>query len=119
MIKLKKLIKEDLIGQIFDEFDVYKNPKSIRRMEPGLRGMSMPNGDLYVVDDAWKTLHLHLSQWLDIPLDSRKGYIAWERYQDTDTFMLGLSNVDVPEKYVKKVERKNPKYKFVMKKIEY
>ena len=110
MIKLKQLLKEELLGD-FDGIEVYKNPKSISRMAKELRGMSDPQGNLYVVDDAWKIIHSKLELWLkkkgyikDV-MDNwlsphwpdamekmiKKGYIYWQRKGSTDNFYLGES----------------------------
>lgn len=125
-----------------DGYEVYKNPKSLKRMEGYLRGISYPNGDLFVVEQA---LHSRLMVWLnengyempDIIRKAsmvegiKKGYIAWQRNSNKDEFCLGES-IDfeysgdyfdrdelVPyiEKYVKKIKQKNLKYDFILERI--
>lgn len=129
-LKLKDLLNEELIGSIKNKYEVYKNPKSIKRMEKNSRAISFPNGDLYVVDDSWNLIHSNIAKWLKIPdfFDNEKtiikgvekGYIAWERDNISNIFILGVSNTILPEshyvyikKYVSKIKQKNPQYKFI------
>lgn len=136
MIKLKQLLKEDLIGFISNDYEVYKNPKSIKRMNPFLRGISFPNGDLFVVDDAYHIIHSTLAIWLrdngfqnpigkqNIIKSIQSGYIIWQREVNKDIFKLGESlnlgnNILVElmpylEKYSKKVKQKHPQYVFIL-----
>jgi len=148
MIKLKKLIKEELLGNL-GSIEVYKNPKSIKRMAPALRGLSDPQGNLYVMDDQYFAIHMDLERWLknkghtkdkSADWDTRnwpkafgdmikKGYIYWQRKGDSNTFYLSESTYpDVDwfkemqlmkylKKSVKKVQQKNPQYKFILKRI--
>lgn len=145
MIKLKNLIKEDLIGDINNKYEVYKNPKSIKRMEEDIRGMSFPNGDLIVVNDSMNISHYELTIWLNkngykVPfqfftnqgiLDALKnGYIAWQRKGTTNEFWLAESISFKNKKYFerdkvmpyleknsKKVKSRNSQYKFVLETI--
>jgi len=61
MKTFKKIINEILIGYMNpttfrnspqDEFEVYKNPKSIKNFVPYARGLTTPDYDFYIVDDA-------------------------------------------------------------------
>ena len=144
MIKLITLLKEDLLGKIQKKYEVYKNPKSIKRMKPFLRGISFPSGDLFVVDDAFNTIHNDLEIWLnsngykvnvnkknvDLVNNIKLGYIPWQRKGNSNEFYLSESidffhvkyfNKDelMPylEKYTKKVKQKNSKYNFVLEEI--
>ncbi len=145
MIKLKSLISEEYIGDLKNN-EVFKDPKSIKRMAPELRGYSHPNGDFYVIDDAYQVTHSMFAKWLNQNLDGfntpdngsntglvkaiKKGYITWQRDGSTNTFKLAESiNWGDPEyykkndlipflsQYAKIVRRKNPQYKFVLKRI--
>jgi hypothetical protein len=143
MIKLKDLLKEEFIG-MYDSYEVFKNPKSIKRMKPELRGISFPTGDLFVIDDAMNSIHVHFGRWLNqhgykINIDMtiknlfgniKKGYIDWQRKDSADYFYLSESTTfkdDEEEneympyliKYSKKVKSKNPKYNFILKSIWY
>jgi len=136
MINLKNLLKEELIGELRG-FEVYKNPKSIKRMGMDLRGISFPNGDLFVVDDGGRNvIHKHFGEWLnrngykmptaevtsELMRDMKQGYITWQRIATTDEFRLGESvnfeyyseeeYMPYIKKYLRKVKSKNPKYKF-------
>ena len=73
MIKLKTLLNEELLGEYLG-YEIFKNPKSIKRMDADLRGISFPNGDLFVIDDGRNVVHSQLSDWLkrnkySIPID--------------------------------------------------
>lgn len=145
MIKLKNLIiNEELIGEL-GEYEIYKNPKSIKRMKPFLRGYSFPNGDLYVVDDGYNIIHSKLAGWLKrngygnlngnstitaLVDNIKNGYITWQREANKNVFKLGESiefdntkYFDKKElmpyikKYTNKVRKKNSQYKFILKRI--
>jgi len=135
MIKLKELLNEELFGTLYG-VEVYKNPKSIKRMSAELRAVSLPTGDLFVIDDADKIIHLRLHGWLrtqgiklplmssysDIDVAINKGYINWQRKEKTNDFYVSEStepisirtNKKIIEKYVKKIKQKNPKYNFFL-----
>jgi hypothetical protein len=110
MISLRKLLlKEDLVGEMPNGVEVYKNPKSIKRMKKDLRGISTPKGDLFVADDNSKIIHSHFANWLDkngnlgerysVMLGSKAGilfaiedgYIPWQRKGSSDSFYLSES----------------------------
>jgi hypothetical protein len=143
VIKLKDLLKEDFVGTTHQGYEVYKNPKSIKRMVKDLRAISFPNGDLFVIDDNWNVIHSAFAEWLSkngykTPSDMgykpgmvkgmKKGFIAWQRKGPSDSFYLSESTdfedtdffdeaelMPYLKKYTKKVQQKNPKYKFVLK----
>ena len=133
MIKLKDLLKEELIGKYKDTYEVFKNPKSIKRMESYLRGVSIPTGDFFVVDSS-VVIHISFHRWLrteGIKLPTmvsseetanaiNRGYINWHRKGSTDVFYSSESTGDIDQnilvnlhKYIKKINQKNPKYKFM------
>ena len=141
MISLRKLLNEELVGEVNGN-EVYKNPKSIKRMKPELRGISFPNGDLYVVDDARNIIHSEFFEWLGkkghkVPSNMwskpgvveaiKKGYIPWQRKGSSESFYLSESTdfdddffdeaelMTYLKKYSAKVKQKNPKYKYVLK----
>jgi len=141
MIKLKDLINEELVGEMPNGMvgiEVYKNPKSIKRMVSELRAISFPSGDLFVIDDSKNVLHTKFAEWLNKNkyknvyvwgVDKfKKGYIHWQRKGGSNDFWLSESTalfdeeerkeiVPYLEKYVKKVKSKNPQYKFILKSI--
>ena len=141
MISLRKLLKlnEEHLGETDNGYGVYRNPKSIKRMDSYLRAISFPNGDLYVVDDGSHVIHPQFSDWLEtkgykIPVDIGlkigivkgiiKGYISWQRKGTSNDFYLSESTdftdakfdkdklMPYLEKYSKKVKQKNPKINF-------
>lgn len=134
MIKLIELIKEDFIGKIGSKTELYLNPKSITRMKADLRALSLPDGDFIVMDDAMSYTHMMMVDYLNddfgysIPFmiwdtsSSDKGYLTWQRYKKTNNFYLGETtqpewidkseNKEKVKKYIKKINRKNSKYKF-------
>ena len=135
--KLKDLLKEELFATISVQnkrLEIYKNPKSIKRMTNGLRAVSLPNGDFFVVD-ANNVIHINLHEFLkregiklptmfgidDIRTAIDSGYINWHRDGSTNNFYISESTgAKIPKKtiknvnkYAKKVKQKNPAYKFI------
>lgn len=136
MIKLKTLLQEKYLGDYKGEYQVFENPKSIKRMDDELRAISLPNGNLLVIDDGRSVTHHMLALWLNdngynIPLPIWKdktivkGYIPWQRRGLSNDFYLGESiyKAVVDEimpylkKYSKKVKQKNSQYNFILKRI--
>ena len=144
MIKLKNLLNEELLGEHPYGYEIFRNPKSIKRMKSELRAMSYPNGDLYVVNDSSHITHTHFAEWLikngyKMPTNTnrfsgmmdgiKKGYIPWQRKGLTNEFWLSESIQfqfgDYPAdemmpfivKYTNKIKRKNSQYKFILKSI--
>jgi len=135
MIKLKELINEELIGNHIG-YELYKNPKSIKRMVADLRGVSFPNGDLFVIDDAKHTTHSSLMYGLNVNGYSvnysgtmtdlvklvKKGYITWQRRGKTNDFYISESlNASIAaehklmpyiKKSIGKVQQKHSQYNF-------
>jgi len=140
MIKLKDLLKEELIAKVRG-FEVFKNPKTISRMDANLRAISNPDGDLFVIESN-DVIHSDLAKAVSakgykIPtyLSSEelvelteRGYIYWVRKGNSGDFYLGESYTfgypfDDPEfkpavkKYARKTKSKNPQYNFIAKSI--
>jgi len=103
MIKLKDLLKEELIGYYGTDpgrNQIFKNPKSISRMVEDLRAISFPNGDLFVIDDNWDVIHTHFANWLnkhgystpvgntlgELAEQIKRGYIPWQRNGRANSF---------------------------------
>jgi hypothetical protein len=140
MIKLKDLLKEELFGTTKNGIEIYRNPKSIKRMHAWLKAVSLPNGDLFVADVA-NFIHLDIHVYLrgeginlpkmysydDIEIAINKGYINWQRRETSNNFYLSEStralqdSKDITIKNVKKyskiVKAKNYQYNFILKKI--
>ena len=136
--KLQHILMEELFGVIGGAIEIYKNPKSIKRMDRDLRAVSLPTGDLFVADTR-KIIHVDIHKWLrtqgiklptmrsvgDVRTAIDSGYINWHRDKLTDTFYLSESTgTEIPKKtiknvnkYAKKVKQKNPAYKFIAKNI--
>lgn len=137
MIKLKDLLKEEYIGDFVEysgRYQIFINPKSIKRMESELRGLSLPNGDLIVIDNSMDVTHQMLAKWLNkngynLPMPVwkenaiSKGYFTWQRHGSSNKFYLGESanesyikrNLDVLKIYIENVRLKNKQYKFILK----
>lgn len=133
------LINEELLGKqeafwaqgIFAE--IYKNPKSIKRMSSNLRGISDSEGNLYVADNDAHIIHKDIIWFLidkgilpktmhSSPYDSRhyEHYVAWQRLNTTNKFAIGESyHRDPPENFIKNLREKNPQFEFIEKSINY
>lgn len=118
----EELLNEELIGTVgtYDKtFEIYKNPRTVKRMDWWARGMSTDNGDFYVMTlkqdqirsnyDAISVTHTHLSDylfdklnlgivWKAIEGSGGYGYyreaIAWQRYKDSDKWYISESTSD-------------------------
>jgi len=121
---------------------VYKNPKDLKNMVPGARGVIMPNGDLYVVNDAFDVIHTDLLNALAKKGIVKHGTTGWDdpatldkfqfatvqRLWNKSAFCVGESYI-VPKKfkdpegfekvmklfrpYLDAAKEKNPQYKFI------
>ncbi|MFW5847361.1 MAG: hypothetical protein ACOCVF_00380 [bacterium] len=64
----EEAINEVLAGKYVDHegerFDIYLNPPSIRKFDFGSRGICLPNGDIYIIDDAHNVIHNDLINYL-------------------------------------------------------
>jgi len=135
MIRLKKILSEELDGYLYSTYEqadvgVYKNPTKISFLPKETRGLSFPNGDLYIVDSNLPNHYELAHKYFKISgFDThkgvffavKKGYIPWMRYGDTNRFYLSDSVGDeyidklMPyiDDYVAKIKHKNPKLIFV------
>lgn len=128
-------INEEFVGFMQDRsnktIEVYKNPKSIKRMESDIRAVAYKNGDLYIVDDSYDLLHKDIVQYLEKNTKepifyTRTAYIEHQvhlrRFKDTNYFYLGEGYIvlDVEVEYeffteiLQKCKKKNPRYNFIM-----
>lgn len=142
MIKLRHLIKEDFLGTTQKGYEIYKNPKSVKRMDDDIKGVSVPSGDFYVVD-YYNMIHADIEKYLKpfgvkIPSEiffymdkiakgMKKGYIGWIRDGSTNKFYLSESvNVvmqdggydwneykKIIKQHITKIKAKNPGLKFI------
>jgi len=138
-------INEDDNNQLSEEFlgtfegregmEVFKNPNSIKRLRPDIRGIVTENGDLYIIDNSGDVIHNQLSQWLNfkgypLPNDVYSGFmhgaiVTVQRYENTDKFYLGETispptlerNYDKYVSMLKLAKEKNPTIVFVMENI--
>jgi|AntAceMinimDraft_16_1070373.scaffolds.fasta_scaffold36280_4 hypothetical protein len=137
-------INEDLLGVISNpwysngnrsirKFEVFKNPRSIKRMGESLRAISDKEGNLYVVDDNGEWLiHGRIRDWLEdkkfikpCTMNIAEDGVRWQRLDDTDDFYLAesYSEMDVMnyklifKKLTEKVKQKNPQYNFILQSI--
>jgi hypothetical protein len=149
--KLKKLIREELIGFISTtnvwknpkidniKFDIYNQPKSIKRMEPDIRGIIREDGELFVVNDSRNIIHENLRTYLhNKGLIKYFGNVFVMRDDNTNNFYLSESyfdeysitsifdnKYDFETSYNKVLEildrckMKNPQYNFIPNNINY
>lgn len=138
--KIDKFLFEELAGHIYKDsnsYELYMNPKSIKRMGMYLRAVSTPNGDFFIADDdGMYIIHLEIYNWiyknknynLEAPIYSTKwlnkvflkGFIPWQRALDSNEFFIGESvsidlieeNKKMIESYIKKIKKKNSKLVF-------
>ena len=111
--------------------EVFKNPKSIKRMSSNIRGFVISNGDFFVVNDGFFTMHSDFRDWLrnngysneissDILTNVHKG-VPVQRFYDSDRFYFSsnvnkddmLKHKDEIIEMLTKAKRKNPTVKFV------
>lgn len=124
----EQFINEELIR--INDLDVYVNPASIKRMNPWKRAISDVNGNLYVLDDPYYTT-IHRT-FTDMMYHQRyignsyyNGFVRneklmmWQQVGDSNTFCLSISDTFTQpgSKLIEKVQKKNPKYKFLPVKI--
>jgi hypothetical protein len=116
------------------DFDIYKNPESIKRMSPWKRAISDKYGNLFVMDDRffWYT-HLDMMKLLDNTGDFNKinykyflnVYVLWMQAGNSNKFYLSES-YNTNESYndmedhkshinklTKLVKKKNSNFKFL------
>jgi hypothetical protein len=140
-----KIINEELIKQFNYKghyVEVYKNPKSLKKMQAWIRGVIRPSGDLFIFDiedvsvDKNAIIHSDVVQWmrrniigfnstykeLDNPLDYINEFITVDRSGITNTFVLAesydLSEVEEFENeinnYIENFKKKNPGLELVI-----
>ena len=130
------LLTEEHLFDYDDKFGVYKNPKSISRMEKQVRAISDKNGDLFVIDDPYHFTHRELYTTLKLKNEignygenankvSPDKLLLWLRLNNTNIFKLSKSydgstikkiqNMKLPN--LDKVRKKNSQYKFLLEPI--
>ena len=137
------VIGEEFLGtdkRFEDEFEIFKNPKSIKNLRKDIKGIiDMKTGDFYVANYNMM-LHIDLARWLNVKLgfnipekwnDLYDGttYLAVQRRKDSNIF--GLSEVYTYEDYnmddyeieriisaFEKANQKNPTIEFSLEGIE-
>jgi len=139
---LKTILYEERLGSIpyrrGIEYDVYKNPSSISRMESDLRAISDKSGNLYVLDhDGWRIIHSDFATWLssngqNIPAGENvwkkiTKVICWQRLGKTNKFYLSESYkrdegeidkiIEKSSKLIDNVRKKQSTFKFIIKSI--
>ena len=136
---IRSILSEELIGLYTLKkhpnkpiLDIYKNPKSIKKMESWMRGISDKNGDLFVLDDGGKyVIHNQFSTWLNqrgypVPAGDHVWYdqdnvLCWMRLDNTNKFYLSETYQEGDIEYiqensielVEKVRQKNPSFIFI------
>jgi len=132
--KNRRIVDEEYLGNIHQNVEVFKNPKSIKRLEPNIRGIVTENGDLYVVNCGnYDIIHNDFSKWLNImgyPIPSNiydylENNIPLQRYEKTNKFYLGESmttqrinnHIDSFRKIIKRAGNKNPTINFILENI--
>ena len=112
------------------EYEVFKNPKTIKRLKPSIRGIIDNNGNLYVIDDNMHIIHNIFSDWLikhgvSIASDTYNSLdttIPVQRYENTNKFYISESihpdRIDFNKEKIlpllKKAGEKNPTLKFML-----
>jgi hypothetical protein len=121
---------------------IFKNPKKLG-IYPNIRGVIDNKGDLYLCNTGYSIIHDDILYFLDElgvlkydPTWARKdiediGYVTIQRYNVTNNFYIGESNVINlnDNKDIKKIKdikilfnkchEKNPQYNFILNKISY
>lgn len=131
-------LNEEFLGRHKDHeyLEFFKNPSSIKKMEPNLRAISDKKGNLFVCSDPYLFDHVNISSWLYTKGINLGGItqmindgILWERNKNTDEFWLSRAYLTYGsaakfdpvklEKHTKKnkskTSKKNPNFKFVLK----
>ena len=152
--ELRKLIREEIQnvlsedhlgyikGNVFSGVGVYKNPKSIKRMESYIRGISDSDGNFYVVDSGEESrtmfIHTDIAKWLRskghisypgsvYDPENMEKFVMWQRDRNTNNFFLSESYEErdfedrefkeIVEELIDAVSTKNPQYNFYLDKI--
>ena len=135
-----EMISEEYLGDYYinsinASYEVFRNPKSIKRLMSEIRGIVVENGDLYVIDDNDEVIHNELSNWLHyqgypVPENVYRNLnkaVPVQRYENTNKFYLGESipTGSIPshrenfENIFKKAKEKNPTINFILQNIVY
>lgn len=124
-----------------EEIEVYKNPKLIKNFVPYARGLTTPDYDFYIADDAWNILHTYLGSWLKNnvninPLigknssnaikNAKKGWFLWQRQRNKNYFIPSSiyewsnvqKNFELFDEAIFKLNQKFDNYKFEIEEIE-
>jgi len=128
------IITEEHLYQIDNEFDIYRNPKSISKMFPNSRAISDHKGDLYLLDDGGISRvhgeianslkrhgYINYSKWGEEVENIKK--LPWQRIKKTNNFKLSTSFPEIQtlsdndhktlDKLISLVQKKNPSFKFI------
>lgn len=135
-----QFINEELVIDTLN-YGIYRNPKSIKRMNPWKRAISDEKGDIYVLDDPFfELVHGDMVRFLNEKgiIESSSNYesilhnfVAWTQVGNQNTFYLSESyntkNISYwnslkffgkhVNKFTKIVMKKNPQFKYVKKRI--
>jgi len=118
----------------YEPFEAYKNPNTIKRMSPNLRGISDAEGNLYVVDSG-EVLHAGFADWLNQKgiIDANgfnlhhkiSEYFTWQRKGTGNELYIGESvskglvdtKVDRLIPLIKAAMERNPQITFIPKSV--
>jgi len=151
--ELRQLIREELFsnqrwiqkwsnGGMLGPFDVYKNPPSIKNFKIGTRALTVPNGDLYLIDspviihhDIIEYLNQHEGYNLDPDSSNyygsglNKKFIGWAKEEGNILNLSESTNLKYFNKYyetdlnfrkyIEEIQTKHPKIIFELKRIDY
>jgi len=117
------------------DFEVFKNPTSIKRLKDYVRGIIGSNGDLYIINDNYNVVHNLFADWLKTrgyPIPDNTYYnldvaVPVQRYGKTNRFYISESikreeietNVTTISEMIYKAKEKNPTIDFVLESINY
>lgn len=130
---LNDYLNESFLGYTEHGEEVFKNPKSIKRMTPNIKGIIGYKGDLFVID-AVNYIYRGISDIIstkfkeDLTKNVYKNFdkeVAVQRVEKTDIFYLSESYLESVEDHFETIKRlciqckkKNPYLTFVLKKID-
>lgn len=131
------LTEEQLEDFIFNDdlvIDVYKNPKSMKRMKDSIRGILDKEGNLYVINDNYNVIHNIFAEWLNLngypvaknTYENLHSTVPLQRFGNSDNFYLSESvkadeieeNLENIVIILRKAKQKNPQYNYIVKNIE-
>lgn len=130
-------VNEEFIGKFHgqwqkpgEEIEIYKNPKSIKRMGEWNRAISDREGNLYVADDP-NTIHDEMIEqlfaWGEIDyswfaiVEDKLLICGWQRYENSNNFYIAQTFADVSlillrdqfRYLARAAAQKNPKLNFI------